>query len=193
MLPAPSAVQEWVVNMTFSAVHDVSHLYFVTASIVGWKHLLSKPKYIQIVLDSLVWLQNEKRILLFAFVIMPSHLHMILKPEGATIGDVIRDFGSYTAHVILHELHKDKMQDLLLFFTNKDGMLGMSTVSGRIYKLRISILMRSYPKSWTIFMAILYRKNGGWLRIRLHTNTQVHAFMKMGFLPLSRLQILTNG
>jgi REP element-mobilizing transposase RayT len=116
MLPAPSAAQEWVVNMTFSAVHDVSHLYFVTASIAGWKHLLSKPAYIQIVLDSLVWFQNEKRILLFAFVIMPSHLHMILKPEEAMIGDVIRDFGSYTAHAILHELHKDKMQDLLLFF-----------------------------------------------------------------------------
>ncbi len=70
----------------------------------------------QIVLDSLVWLQNEKRILLFAFVIMPSHLHLILRPEGKTIGEVVQDFGSYAAHIILHELCEDKRDDLLKFF-----------------------------------------------------------------------------
>ena len=102
--------------MTFSSVHNINHLYFVTASISGWKHLLAEPKYIQIVLDSLVWLQNRKRILLFAYVIMPSHLHMILKPEGRPIGEVVQDFGSYTAHAILYELRKDKRDDLLKFF-----------------------------------------------------------------------------
>jgi len=70
----------------------------------------------QIVLDFLVWLQSKKRMLLFAFVIMPSHLHLVLKPEGKTIGEVVRDFGSYTAHIILHELREDKRDDLLKFF-----------------------------------------------------------------------------
>jgi hypothetical protein len=80
MLPAPSSAQVYTTNMTFPSTHDINHLYFVTASITGWKHLLSEPKYLQIVLDSLVWLQKEKRILLFVFVIMPSHLHLILNP-----------------------------------------------------------------------------------------------------------------
>jgi REP element-mobilizing transposase RayT len=102
--------------MTFPSVHEVNHLYFVTASITGWQHLLSEPKYIQIVLDSLVWLQKEKRILLFAFVIMPSHLHLILKPENKTIGEVVQDFGSYTAHMFLQELRKEKRNDLLMLF-----------------------------------------------------------------------------
>ena len=102
--------------MTFSSIHDINHLYFVTASISGWKHLLAEPKYRQIVLDSLVWLQNEKRILLFVFVIMPSHLHLILKPENKTIGEVLQDFGSYTAHIILSELRKDGRDELLKFF-----------------------------------------------------------------------------
>jgi REP element-mobilizing transposase RayT len=102
--------------MTFSSVHDINHLYFVTASISGWKHLLVESKYMQIVLDSLVWLQNEKRILLFTFVIMPSHLHLILKPEAKTIGEILQDFGSYTAHTFLQELRKDKKADLLKLF-----------------------------------------------------------------------------
>ncbi len=102
--------------MTFSSVHDTNHLYFVTASICSWKHLLAEPKYSQIILDSLVWLQKTKSMVLFAFVVMPSHLHLILKPECKTISVVLRDFGSYTAHVVLHELRNDKRDDLLLFF-----------------------------------------------------------------------------
>jgi REP element-mobilizing transposase RayT len=112
----PSSAQACTPDMTFSSIHNINHLYFITASISGWKHLLAEPKYIKIVLDSLVWLQKEKRILLFAFVIMPSHLHMILKPENKTISNVLQDFGSYTAHAFLQELRKDKQDDLLTFF-----------------------------------------------------------------------------
>lgn len=102
--------------MTFSSIHHSDHLYFITASICGWKHLLAEPKYCQIILDSLIWLQQTKRILLFAFVIMPSHLHLILKPQCKAIGVVLRDFGSYTAHAILRELRNNQRNDLLLFF-----------------------------------------------------------------------------
>lgn len=116
LLPALSPAQAYPINMTFSSIHDIKHLYFVTASIVGWKHLFVEPRYAQIVLDSLVWLQNEKRIILFAFVIMPSHLHLILKPESKTIGEILNDFGSYTAHAILHQLRKDQQDEQLHFF-----------------------------------------------------------------------------
>lgn len=102
--------------MTFSSVHNIDHLYLVTASISGWKHLLAEPKYIQILLDCLVWLQNERRITLFAFVIMPSHLHMIIKPESKTIQEILQEFGSYTAHAILHQLRQDKRDDMLRAF-----------------------------------------------------------------------------
>lgn len=54
--------------------------------------------------------------LLFAFVIMPSHLHLILKPENQGIAAILQDFGSFTAHTILHQLRKDKKDDLLKFF-----------------------------------------------------------------------------
>ena len=113
MLPAPSSAQVLMANMTFSSFHDPSHLYFVTASICGWKHLFAEQKYAQIVLDSLVWLQKEKRILLFAFVVMPSHLHFILKPENKVIDEILQDFGSFTAHTILHQLRMDQRNDLL--------------------------------------------------------------------------------
>jgi hypothetical protein len=64
MLSAPSSAQAYTTNMTFPSAHDINHLYFVTASVPGWKHLLVESKYIQIILDSLMWLQNEKNTLI---------------------------------------------------------------------------------------------------------------------------------
>ena len=99
--------------MTFNSFHDETHLYFITASVCGWKHLFIDTVYASIVLDSLAWFQRQKKIILFAFVLMPSHLHMILKPESGTIGDIVQDFGSYTAHVILKQLRQNQKQDLI--------------------------------------------------------------------------------
>ncbi|MEO7839801.1 MAG: hypothetical protein ABIU06_10660 [Anaerolineales bacterium] len=119
MLSAPSSAQVLLANMTFPSIHDISHLCFVTASISGWKHLFIEPTYAQIVLDSLSWMQKEKRILLFAFVIMPSHIHLALKPESDMIGNTLQQIGSFTAHAILNELRKDGKQDLLDFFNQQ--------------------------------------------------------------------------
>ena len=102
--------------MTFNSYHDPDHFYFVTASICGWKHLFSSPQYAEIVLDSLTWLRNEKRMYLYAFVIMPSHLHLIVKPINKTIGDLLQEFGSFTAHAILKELRKNQEMEWLAFF-----------------------------------------------------------------------------
>jgi putative transposase len=52
---------------------------------------------------------------------LPSHLHAILKPEKDTNGEVLQQFGSFTAHEILKRLHTDNSsKDLLeVFHRNK--------------------------------------------------------------------------
>ena len=102
--------------MTFPSFHDATHLYFITASVIGWKHLFTISKYIDIPLNSLAWLHQQKRILLFAFVIMPSHLHAIIKPVNNSIGDILQQFGSFTAHEILKRLRQDSQKGLLNLF-----------------------------------------------------------------------------
>jgi putative transposase len=105
--------------MTFNSFHDANHLYFVTASIINWKYLFIAPEYANIPLSSLAWLQQQKRILLFAFVIMPSHLHVIIKPRNSEIGEILQQFGSYTAHEILGKLREDDQAELLNLFQQK--------------------------------------------------------------------------
>ncbi len=109
--------------MTFKPHHDPSHLYFVTATVLGWRQIFLEPSCAKIVLDSLGWHRNEGRWLLFAYVLMPSHLHVILKPEGnRTISHVLQSFGSFTAHAILAHLVTNGHTDLVTFFAQRqDG------------------------------------------------------------------------
>lgn len=102
--------------MTFDSRHDPTHLYFVTATVIQWKHLFAETVHANIVLHSLDWLRRNGRLLLFAFVLMPSHLHAIIKPQGCPVDSVIQDFGSFTAHELLKRLRTDGHDDLLQVF-----------------------------------------------------------------------------
>ncbi len=102
--------------MTFDSWHVPNHFYFITASLCGWKRLFVETSYAEIVLGSLTWLRKEGRMKLFAFVLMPSHLHAIVLPIDRPIGDLLQNFASFTAHDILYQLKNDHQQELLAFF-----------------------------------------------------------------------------
>jgi len=53
-----------------------------TASIKGYYQLLQHDKYKDIVINSLRFLVEDKRIKLFAFCIMPDHIHLTCLPAG---------------------------------------------------------------------------------------------------------------
>ena len=102
--------------MTFSSLPVDNHLYFITATICGWKPLFEEQRYCQIILDSFTWLRGSKACRLFAFVIMPTHTHFLILPEGKSISSITHSFGSFTAHQILKQLETDERHDLLKFF-----------------------------------------------------------------------------
>jgi REP element-mobilizing transposase RayT len=93
--------------VTFKSLHDPCHAYFVTATIDGWRPILASRGCAHVVTESLAWLRREGRIRLFAFVVMPSHVHALLRPVERRIGEVVRDFGSFTAHEIVRVLRED--------------------------------------------------------------------------------------
>ncbi len=102
--------------VTFPSRDLPGHLYFITATVCGWKPLFARPEYAQIVLNSLAWLQQNGKCSLFAFVLMPSHLHAIVGPESEPIGSVLQAFGSFTAHKILERLRTERRSGWIQFF-----------------------------------------------------------------------------
>ena len=60
-------------------------LYFWTATINSWKHLLAADEMKMEVIQSLQWLKAKELVSIYAYVIMPNHLHLIWetnKPNG---------------------------------------------------------------------------------------------------------------
>jgi REP element-mobilizing transposase RayT len=73
--------------------------HFCTATIVEWLPLFSKPWMVKIILDSIQFLQKEKRWTIYAWVIMENHLHLIASSDN--LSKELGNFKSYTARQII--------------------------------------------------------------------------------------------
>ncbi len=105
--------------MTFKPQHFPDHLFFITGSLVGWLPLLARPEFARLMLDSLDWHRQHKRWSLYAYVIMPTHFHLIIKPaEDQTISANLQSLGSFTAHAILKQLRAGQMTVELDYFAS---------------------------------------------------------------------------
>ena len=60
-----------------NSIMFLENVYFWTDTIKDWKHLLKQDKYKQVVIEELQWLVERKLIVVYGFVIMPNHLHLI--------------------------------------------------------------------------------------------------------------------
>lgn len=56
---------------------EKGEIYFWTATINGWQRLLQHDRYKDVVIGSLEYLSITRKIEVFAFVIMPNHIHLI--------------------------------------------------------------------------------------------------------------------
>ena len=81
---------------------------FYTATILQWKPLLSQDKYKKQIIESLQYLVANKRITLYAFVIMSNHVHLIWQAlPGNTPQKVQASFMKFTAQQIKFGLLKN--------------------------------------------------------------------------------------
>jgi putative transposase len=97
---------------------DPSHLYFITTSAVQRAHIFRRDAIKRILVDSL----NTGRILgqyeLYAFVIMPNHVHVIVRClDEYSPGDVVREFKKTTAGLILRQYEAERNQAALDFLS----------------------------------------------------------------------------
>ncbi|WP_436516096.1 REP-associated tyrosine transposase [Ekhidna sp. To15] len=83
---------------------DPNGLYFTTSTIVFWIDLFTRKEFKHIVIDSLKFCQKEKGLVIHAWCLMPSHLHMIVSSETGSLSEIMRDFKKFTSKTIISEL-----------------------------------------------------------------------------------------
>jgi putative transposase len=73
-------------------------MYFFTATINSWKHLLQEDEFKDVIIDSLRWLDKENKAFTHGFVIMPNHIHLLWSFGEDEKYDPVLALKSYTAH-----------------------------------------------------------------------------------------------
>jgi REP element-mobilizing transposase RayT len=81
------------------------HAQFFTATILEWKSLLADDNYKDIIIKSLKFLKEEGSIVIYAFVIMPNHIHLIWQiQDGYKQDNIQMRFLKFTAQQIKFKL-----------------------------------------------------------------------------------------
>ena len=73
--------------------------FFLTMTVVDWLPIFADCEVAEIVLDSLRYIQKEKHVTLYAYVLMENHFHCFIHCDE--LGEVIQSFKSYTARAII--------------------------------------------------------------------------------------------
>lgn len=85
--------------------HNEESIYFITPTIVKWIDLFTRKEYCDLVLDSIIYCQKEKGLIIHAWCIMPSHLHLIVSSSGKFhLSEIVRDFKKFTSKAIIEEI-----------------------------------------------------------------------------------------
>jgi len=91
-------------------IHNQKGLYFLTLTTVGWIDIFTRAIYRDILVESLNYCIKEKGLVVYGYVIMSNHIHLIAQSESETqsLSDIIRDFKSFTAKQIKRKLEDVK-------------------------------------------------------------------------------------
>ena len=98
--------------------------HFVTFSVVGWVDVFSREQYKELFVESLKYCQQNKGLVLNAWVIMTNHVHLIISSNKNKIEHIVRDLKKYTSKQIIKSIQENDTE------SRKDWMLNMFAYAG---------------------------------------------------------------
>lgn len=91
----------------------LNEVYFWTDTINDWKLLLADDEFKKIIVESWRALAQRKMIVIYGFVIMPNHLHVIWEMLSRTGKEMpYASFNKFTSHQFLEYLRKERTKKL---------------------------------------------------------------------------------
>ena len=76
---------------------STDELYFVTLTVTNWIDVFTRRIYNDLIIENLTWCQQNKKLNIYAYVIMTNHIHLVANVTEGSLGDVLRDFKTFTS------------------------------------------------------------------------------------------------
>jgi putative transposase len=77
-------------------VKDQENMYFITCTVHPWVDVFTRSGYIDILLDSLWFCQQNKGLEIYAWVVMTNHIHLVVRSKTGKLSNTIRDFKKFS-------------------------------------------------------------------------------------------------
>ncbi len=119
-------------------IHDQTELYFVTFTVVNWIDVFIRDWYREVIVNSIRFCQENKGLQVYAWVIMTSHIHMIIGTEGKMkLEDIIRDMKRHTSGKIREVMEDNSFESRKEWMQWMFGRVGRKNANNIDYQFWI--------------------------------------------------------
>ena len=91
-------------------IRDQDQVYFLTFQVVGWADIFSRKVYRDIIIDSFIYCRKNKGMLLYSYVFMTNHVHVVMQRKHGDLSGLVRDFKKFTSKQILKEVKTNQQE-----------------------------------------------------------------------------------
>jgi len=99
--------------------------HFVTFTVVGWIDVFSREQYKELFIESLRYCQENKGMVLHAWIIMTNHVHLVISSTNNKLENIVRDLKKYTSKQIIKSIRENNAE------SRRDWMLNIFSYTGK--------------------------------------------------------------
>jgi putative transposase len=105
--------------------HNKEGLYFVSFAVVYWIDVFTREEYFAILIDSLDYCRINKGMELYAWCIMPSHVHLIFRAIENNPSTLLKELKTYTSKQLqkaIAEHNQESRKEWMLWLMERAGL-----------------------------------------------------------------------
>jgi REP element-mobilizing transposase RayT len=100
-------------------------LYFVSFAVVYWIDVFTREEYFALLTDSLDYCRINKGMEIYAWCIMPSHVHLIFRANGGNPSTLLKELKTYTSKQLqkaIAEHNQESRKEWMLWLMERAGL-----------------------------------------------------------------------
>ncbi len=112
-------------------------IYFVSFATVYWIDVFVREIYFETMVGSLKFCREHKGLELFAYCIMPSHVHLIFRDKNANPGKLIKEIKTYTSKTLQKQISEnvsESRKEWMLWMFKKAGSKKSNVKNGQFWQ-----------------------------------------------------------
>ncbi len=105
-------------------MHDKEAIYFISFATINWIDVFVRELYFGIVADSLNYCIRHKGMVVYAYCIMPSHIHLIFRDANKEPSKLLKEFKTFTSKQLakaIAENEQESRQEWILKMMEEAG------------------------------------------------------------------------